>query len=138
MSEYSKPLPQPTPETQPYWDGCRQHKLLLQRCKACGTYRFYPRMFCVNPECHSDEADWVEGSGKGRLHTYTVSHIPGAPGFEDDLPYVVAIIELEEGVHMMSTVIECEPEDLGCDLPVQVVFDDVTEEISLPKFRPLS
>lgn len=137
-NDYRKPLPQPTPETQPYWDGCKQNKLLIQRCRQCGRYQFYPRSVCAGPDCTSDQLEWVESKGRGRVKSYTASYVPGAPGFENELPYVVAIITLEEGVQMLSNVVACPPDAVYCEMPVEVVFEDVTPDITLPKFRPMA
>ena len=135
MAEYRKPLPDPIAETQPYWDGCKRHELLIQRCSQCGNYQFYPRSYCINPNCHSDQLSWEKVSGKGRVYTYSINYRP-APGFNNEVPYVVAIVELDVGVRMMSNVINVDPQQVKVDLPVEVVFDDVTEDITLPKFQP--
>lgn len=139
-----RPFPQPTPETQAYWDACAEHRLTLQRCLDCegGAY-FYPRPFC--PNCLSRNVEPFEASGKGKLHTYVIAH-RGAMGFEDDVPYVIAVIELEEGPRMMSNIVGVEPEpaNLPADLPVEVTWEDIererrdgtTQKTSLPMFKP--
>lgn len=130
-----KPLPQPTPETQPFWDGCKAHELRLQFCNDCQAFFFYPRIFC--PRCLSDNVEWRTVSGKGTLHTYVINHLP-APGFENDVPYVIAIVALAEGPHLMSDIVgvEPKPENLPAGMPVEVVFTDVNDAISIPKFQP--
>ena len=132
---YRKPIPVPTPETQFFWDKCKEHELWLQRCQACQHVFFYPRLHC--PQCLSDEVPGFRASGKGTLWTYMINH-RAVPGFEDDAPYAIAIILLEEGPRMMSNIVEIEntPENLVLDMPLEVVFEDATEEISIPKFRP--
>ena len=132
---YRKPIPVPTPETQFFWDKCKEHELWLQRCQACQHVFFYPRLHC--PQCLSDEVPGFRASGKGTLWTYMINH-RAVPGFEDDAPYAIAIIQLEEGPRMMSNIVEIEntPENLVLDMPLEVVFEDATEEISIPKFRP--
>ena len=137
MIKTQKPLPQPTPETQPFWDGCKRHELLLPLCLNCNRLHFYPRALC--PHCWSTDLKWVPSSGKGKLYSYVINHRL-APGFEDEVPFVIAIVELEEGVRMMSNLVgvAADPDALPIDLPLEVTFDDVTEEITLPKFRPAS
>ncbi len=132
---YRKPIPVPTPETQFFWDKCKEHELWLQRCQACQHVFFYPRLHC--PQCLSDEVPGFRASGKGTLWTYMINH-RAVPGFEDDAPYAIAIVQLEEGPRMMSNIVGIEntPENLVLDMPLEVVFEDATEEISIPKFRP--
>ena len=129
----SRPLPQPTPETAPFWEGCKAHELRLPYCTACNQYFFYPRRYC--PNCLSDAIEWRTASGKGTLHTYVIGARP-APGF--DPPYVIAIVKLDEGPHLMSNIVNVEPkpENLPADLPVEVVFNDINDEITLPEFQP--
>lgn len=131
---YIKPLPQLTPDSKEFWDGCKRHELLIQRCKGCGTYRHYPRPMCH--KCNSMNAEWVRVSGKGKVFSWTVTARAFYPGFE--VPYAVVIIELDEGVRMVSNVVDCKPEDLYIGMPVEVVFEDVTKEITLPKFKVIS
>nr|MDO8091185.1 Zn-ribbon domain-containing OB-fold protein [Candidatus Sigynarchaeota archaeon] len=133
--EYKKPLPTPTPISKKYWEAAREHKLMIQKCGDCGENVFYPRAFC--PKCMSSNLNWIESSGKGKLHSFCVVYSTGYPEFREDVPFIIALVELEEGVHMLSNLVECKPEDAQVDMDVEVVFDDVTEEFSLPKFRPL-
>lgn len=130
-----KALPQPTPETAPYWEGAKAHELRIQYCRECEKYFFYPRIFC--PTCLSDAVEWRTVSGKGTLLTYVLSARPAA-GFENELPYAIAIVQLDEGPHMMTNIVgtEISPEKLPAGMPVEVVFEDVNDTISLPKFRP--
>ncbi len=128
-----RPLPVPDSETAPYWAGTADGKLLIQSCGACGRHRFYPRLVC--PHCMSDEVSWVEASGRGTIYSYTVVQ-RAAPAFRDKVPYVVAIVELEEGVRMMSELLIDPPEAAAIGLPVTVTFEKVSDEITLPKFVP--
>lgn len=134
---YNKPLPVATPETQEFWDSLKQHAIRLQRCQDCRSFYFYPRPFC--PECYSGNVAWEPVSGRGKLETYVINHRP-APGFQEDGPYVIAVVTLDEGPRLMTTIVnvEPEPENLPVDLPVEIVYDDVTDEVTLPKFQPLS
>jgi uncharacterized OB-fold protein len=132
---YEKPLPQPTPISKKYWEGLRNHKLLLQRCRKCGISIFYPRKFC--PNCLSEDLEWFEARGKGKLHSFTVVYSTGYPEFRKDVPFIIGFVRLEEGVSMISNIVGCELSDLKVDMDVEVVFDDVTEEFTLPKFKPV-
>jgi len=136
-SPRSKMLPTPTPETAPYWEGTRAHELRLQFCTECREHFFYPRIFC--PRCLSDAVEWRAVSGRGTLLSYVLSARP-APGFENELPYAIAIVKLDEGPHLMTNIVgmELTPQNLPAGMPVEVVFEDVNETISLPKFRPVS
>ena|SRR5215471_15252670 len=129
-----KPLPIVTDENRPFWDGCREGKLLLQYCEQCHKHQFYPRLYCMH--CGATKLKWVEASGRGRIYSYTVIHRNKTPEFEQDVPYNVVIVQLEEGPRMMANVVENDAAQLRVDLPVTVVFDRVTDEISLPRFKP--
>lgn len=134
--EYAGALPRPTPETRAFWDGARNHRLMLPWCRDCGAPHFYPRSIC--PSCLSADLEWREASGRGKLHTYVINH-RAAKGFE--APYVIAVVELDEGPRMLTNLVTESaptPETLWIDMPVEVVFDDVTEDITLPKFRPVT
>ena len=127
-------VPQPTPETQPFWDGTRSGELRLQRCDACAHVYFPPRPFC--PSCAGRKVSWFRASGKGRLYSYVIHHRP-VPGFTP--PYAIAVVELAEGPRMMTNIVDCPqtPEALQLDMPLEVVFTPVSKEISLPLFKPL-
>lgn len=135
MQARSKPLPQPTPETQPFWDGARDGKLMIQFCNQCQKSYFYPRPYC--PFCMSEDTEWRQASGKATLHTYLINHRP-PPGFEADAPYAIAIVQLDEGPRMMTNLVDVEqtPEALTIDMPLEVAFEQANEQITLPKFRP--
>lgn len=135
MADYKKPLPVPTPETRRYWEGTKRHELWIMRCNDCEQPYFYPRSIC--PHCFSRNTDWMQASGRGKLETFVINH--RAPrGFENEVPYVIAVVTLEEGPRMMTNLvdIEADPAKIKCDMPLEVVYDDVTDEITLPKFRP--
>lgn len=130
-----KPLPVITEESRPFWEGCRQGKLLLQYCDRCQQYQFYPRLYCM--QCGAENPRWVEASGRGVIYSYTIIRQNKSPEFADDTPYNVAIVQLEEGPRMLSNVVDIAPAELRVELPVTVVFDRVTDTISLPRFRPI-
>ena len=133
---YSKPLPIPanTELTRPFWEATRDHKLVMPRCKTCSDLFFYPREVC--PNCLSSDLEWVAVSGRGRVYSYTVVHQAANPAFREDTPHVYAIVQLDEGPKMVSNLVECAIEDVEVDMPVTAVFDDVTPEVTLVKFRP--
>ena len=134
MPEYNKPIPVPSAESQAYWDGLRDRKLLMPRCDACGKYWFPPSLLC--PHCNATNWTWTSTSGRGRIFSYVVYHRVYHPGFADEVPYAVAVIELDEGPRMVSNVIGIAPDKLACDLRVEVVYQPITDTITLPKFKP--
>jgi uncharacterized OB-fold protein len=126
------PLPQPTALSQPHWDACREGKLNVQQCTQCKTYVFIPQPCCTH--CQSSDLVWVESSGRGKVYSFSVVHRAPRPQFET--PYAVAIIELEEGWHMLSNILECPMDAVKVDLSVAVRFKKMTDEITLPYFVP--
>lgn len=138
MTTYSKPMPSPmNPElSRPFWEAAREHRLVMPRCKTCSNTFFYPREQC--PNCMSDDLGWTQVSGRGRLYTFTVVHQTAHPAFQAEAPHIYAIVQLNEGPRIPSNLIECAIEDAQIDMPVEVVFDDVSDEHTLVKFRPVS
>lgn len=137
MSEYRKPLPDvEAPDFAPFWQGCREGKLQVLACRHCGARRWPPRPMC--PSCHALESDWVAVQGRGRLYSWTVVGRAMLPGFEDDVPYPVVVVELEDapGVRFLGNVVDARPEDLRIDMPMQAVFREVSPGITLPYWRP--
>jgi len=132
---YNKPLPKPNKRTKKFWEGTKRHILLIQKCSKCDKYVFYPKTYC--PYCFSDELDWVKASGRGKIYSYTIMMNNPVSSFVDDLPFVIAIIELEEEVRLLSHVVNCDLEKIVCEMEVEVVFEDINEEFTLPKFQPL-
>ena len=129
-----KALPQPTPETQPFWEGCARGELMLQRCRDCDQPYFYPRQIC--PACGSTNVEWFTASGRATLYSYVINHRP-APGFEADAPYAIAVVELAEGPRMMTNIVGVPntPAELILDMELQVTFEQ-RGDISLPVFAP--
>jgi uncharacterized OB-fold protein len=127
-----KPVPEPTPETRPFWDGCAVGELRIQRCLDCNLAYFYPRPVC--PGCGSARVDWFTASGAATLYSYVINYRP-APGFEDEVPYAIAVVELAEGPRMMTSLvgIPASPDALVLDMKLQVTFERRGEE-SLPVF----
>jgi uncharacterized OB-fold protein len=137
MPAYEKPLPAPDLDTQPFWDYCKQHELRAQRCSACGTFRWPPRGLC--PECHSWDYEWVKLPDTGKVYSFVVPHYVSVPAFQPDAPYVIAHITIDgtdERVRITSNVIDIPWEEVKVGMPVHVVWEDVTPEFTLPKFRP--
>lgn len=137
--ESAKPLPQITPITQPFWEAAKNKKLVLQRCNSCRSFVWCPRPYCS--ECGSDQMEWKAVSGRGTVYSFTiirevVGH--GARGFEKDIPYIVAWIDLEEGPRLCSNVVGCPIEKVKIGMSVEVVFEEAGAGIFLPKFKPQS
>ena len=126
-------VPVPNALTAPYWQAAREHRFVLPRCCACARFHFYPRSLC--PHCRSPELAWQEASGAGEVYSYTVVHRAPSPTFAQAAPYVVAIIALREGPHMMTRLAGVEPAAARIGLPVKVDFDDIDETHTLPVFR---
>jgi uncharacterized protein len=133
MAESKRPLPEPTPETQHFWDGTKAGELRLQRCEECRHVYFPPRPFC--PKCASREVAVMKASGKATLLSYVIHHRP-APGFTP--PYAIAVVELAEGPRMMTNIVGCPqtPEALQLDMKLEAVFEKQTDAITLPFFKP--
>ena len=127
-------LPTPDDHTQAFWDAARQGRLLIKRCAACRRAHYYPRPFC--PYCWSPDVSWEEASGRGSLYTYSVVHQNDLPPFNERLPYVAAIVELDEGPRAMTNVVNCELESLRVGMAVEVEFRAISEDVSIPVFRP--
>ena len=136
MAEYARPLPRHSVATKPFWDGCREGVLRLPWCPACGRPHFFPRSLC--PFCLGTGLEWRAASGRGRVWSHSTVRLSfWGKAFDDSLPYVVAMVELEEGVRMLSNVVGCAPEEVRIGMPVAVTFDPVTPEVTLPRFRPV-
>lgn len=127
-----QPLPQPTALTQPFWDAARHGRLAVQRCLGCTALRHYPQPLC--PHCHCDRHDWTTLRGSGVIYSYTVTHHTVAPYWSERVPYVVATIELDEGIRMISDLDE-PAERVAIGVAVTVFFDDVGDGLVLPRFR---
>jgi uncharacterized OB-fold protein len=139
MADYDKPLPRPEQEelTRPFWEAAKRHELTIPRCKFCNQFFWYPREVC--PVCLRPDWDWEQVTGRGRLHTFTVVRQPMNPAFNEDVPYAYAIVQLDEGIRMITNIVDCEiPDGLAIDMRVEAVFDDVADDWTLVKFRPAS
>lgn len=132
---YAKPLPYGDADTKPFWEYARQHELRMQRCADCGEIRFPPRPMC--PRCNSMREEWARMRGTGTIYSWIVVHPPVLPAFAADAPYAVVLVELDDdpALRLVGQVVDIPPDQLAAGIPVEVVFDDVTPEITLPKWR---
>ena len=126
-------LPTPDFETKPFWDGCREGKFLIRHCNACGRDHFYPRPFC--PTCWGEDVVWKEASGRATLYTYSIVHVNDLPPFNERVPYVAAVVDLDEGPRVMTNVEGVAFEDLRVDMPLVVDFKPISDDVTIPVFR---
>jgi uncharacterized OB-fold protein len=127
-------LPTIDDDSRPFWDAAREGRFLLARCGACGRAHHYPRSFC--PFCWSDQVTWEQASGRATLYTHSTVYMNDLAPFRDRLPYVAALVELEEGPRIMTTIVDCATEDLRIGMPLQVAFRELDDDITVPVFRP--
>lgn len=134
MADYRKPLPTPTPDTKPFWDGLKEHVIRMKQCRQCSKYHHYPRSIC--PYCGSTNLEWKTVSGKGKIYSYTINYRP-PPGWENEDPPIVAMVELDEGPRVMTNIVglAADPAQVKIGSTVEPVFDDVTPQITLLKYR---
>jgi uncharacterized protein len=135
MSATAKPIPDITDELRPFFAAAREGRLVVERCKTCGRRRFPPRPICS--ECLGRESEWAPSSGRGAVVSFNVMHQVYHPGFAAEVPYAVALVELEDGGRMLSNVVDCPVEKLRIGLAVEAIFERVSDEVTLPKFRPV-
>ena len=131
-TQYQKPTPEINDENRAFWEGCRQGELRVQKCSNCGHIR---HLSPACPQCLKAKHEWVAASGRGTVYSWIVVHQRYNRAFEEDLPYNVTIVELDEGPRMVTSLVDVENQDIKAGTPVEVVFDRVTEEITLPKFK---
>jgi uncharacterized OB-fold protein len=127
-------LPTPDFETAPFWDGCKHGRFLIRHCNACGRDHYYPRPFC--PTCWSDDVEWKQASGRATLYTYSIVHVNDLPPFGERVPYVAAIVELEEGPRVMTNVEGVEHDALRVGMPLVVDYKPISDDITIAIFRP--
>ena len=129
-------LPAPDEFTQTWWEGTKEGKLKIRRCSACRRAHFYPRPFC--PHCWSEEVTWEDASGRATLYTYSIIYQNDLPPFPQRVPYVAAVVDLEEGPRMMTNVVDCDLDRVAVGMPLEVTFREETEDVTVPVFRPAS
>ena len=126
-------IPNPDFETQPFWDAAREHRLLIQRCDECGRHQFYPRPFCA--KCWSADIAWVEASGRARLYSYSIVHQNDLPPFPERVPYVAAVVDLDEGPRMLSNVVDCPHDEIDVGMALEVEYRELNDDITIPVFH---
>jgi uncharacterized OB-fold protein len=131
---YAKPLPQPTVLSTPFWEGARQGAIRVQHCPKCGNAQHPPRPLCG--ECWHKDLEWITCAGTGRVFSYTVCHWPTIPEFKGDAPYIIALVELPEGVRLTTNIVNCPLDRIAVDLEVRAVFEKATDAFTLVKFEP--
>ena len=131
-ADYMKPLPEPSPDTAPYWEGLNNSKLLLQTCATCNKVRHYPRPMC--PYCHSMEHTWKPATGRGTVQSWTIAHHAFHPGFKAELPYILVTVDLAEGVRMQAQLRGSKADVLKIGLPVKVAYELAAKDLTLPVF----
>jgi uncharacterized OB-fold protein len=134
MPEFAKALPSVTAANAPFWEAARRHELLVYRCRSCGAFPV-PGGKCT--ACGESETEWLKASGRGEVYTFVVFRQPFHPAWAADVPYNAACVKLEEGPLLLTSIVECEHDSLAVGMPVAVVFDDVSPDVTLPKFRPV-
>lgn len=134
MAERRFDLPTIDQESEPFWSAAREGRLVVRRCRSCGEAHHYPRPFC--PSCWSDEVEWVDASGRARLYTYSTVYRNDLPPWPERVPYVAAVVELEEGPRMMTQIVGCEPDEVRIGMELEAVFDPLTDEVTRVLFRP--
>lgn len=134
LAELPRPVPYPTPTARPFWDALARDELVLQHCRACGTWVHYPRRRCV--ACLAEDLAWERVEPAGTVHTFTVARRPTAPVFADEAPQVIAVVELANGVRMTTTIVTDDPGALRVGTPVVGVFDHADDRPTLLRFRP--
>jgi uncharacterized protein len=127
-----RPLAESAPEWAEWWDATRERRFLLQRCERCGHVQHYPRSLCT--QCGSDELGWQDASGEGTVYSYTVVHRP--PVAVPPAPYVVALVRLAEGPLALTNIVECDPDEVRCDLPVSLAWEPLEDGRNLAVFAP--
>jgi uncharacterized OB-fold protein len=133
MASISKPVPAITPEMTEFFTAAREGRLKVQKCDACGILRFPAYELCS--KCNSTRSKWVEVSGRGEVFSFNIMHQVYHPAFASEVPYAVVVVELEEGCKFVSNLLGVNPHEIKCGMPVEVTFDKISEDVSLPKFR---
>ncbi|HXD90122.1 MAG TPA: Zn-ribbon domain-containing OB-fold protein [Candidatus Binataceae bacterium] len=133
MPEVSKPVPAITPDMREFFDGARAGRLMVQKCDSCGKLRFPAHDLCS--KCNSTDSRWVPVSGRGEVFSFSIMHQLYHPGFAKEVPYAVVMVELEEGCKFVSNLLGVKPHDIKCGMPVEVTFEKLSDEVSMPKFR---
>ena len=134
MADSKLPLPVPDEQSKPFFEGAKRHELVLQRCRSCGALLWPVKLRC--DACLNIDIEWAKVSGKGKLHTFAIMHQVFHPGFADKVPYNIVVVELDEGLRVTTNVVGCPNSELRLDMPLEVTFEDLSEEVTIPMFRP--
>jgi uncharacterized OB-fold protein len=135
MTDYDKFLPEGVPSWQrPYWDSLKEHSIRVQKCDSCGTFRYVPKEICS--KCHSVAATWTSVTGTGEIYTYTVVRRAPTPAYQQDAPYAIVHVTMDEGFRMIGSLKVADPESVSIGQPVRVAYDDVTEDWTILQFEP--
>jgi len=134
VENYGKPLPEPSATTAPFWEAAKRGRLELQYCSECDSFQYYPRAICAN--CWNENIQWKPCSGRGTVYSFSICNTAGLPSFKGDVPYVVAMVELREGVRMTTNIVDCAATEVFIGMEVEAVFEPVTDDCTLVKFRP--
>jgi uncharacterized protein len=129
-----RPLPNINDDNREFWVGCKNHQLRFQKCENCGHVRWPASIIC--PVCHSQDTSWIVSEGKGKIYTFVVYRVAYHSAFANDLPYVVAVVELNEGPHLLTNIIGCSVENVRCEMPVEATWRDINKDVCLPLFKP--
>lgn len=135
MAEYTKPMPAISSLNQAYWDGLKRREFVMPKCGGCEKIWYPPTPFC--PACWSRDFSWEKLSGRGRVNSWVVFHQAYFSSLKDDIPYNVAEVELEEGPRLLTNLVEIDNADIQIGMPVEIIFDDITDEVTLAKFKPV-
>ena len=133
MKEYKLPIPQPKPESRPFWDGCKEDKFLLQYCAGCGKLNWFPRAYCV--ACGGDRFDWKPATGRGVLETFSVVYRPMNAAWASEVPYILGMVRLEEGIRMVTRIVSPHGEKTPMGCAVRVIFNPIGAGMKLPFFE---
>jgi uncharacterized OB-fold protein len=127
-------LPVIEDDTRPFWDAAHDRRFILRSCRACGLAHYYPRPFC--PSCWSDDVEWIEGSGRATLYTWSKVYRNDLPPFHEQVPYIAAVVELDEGPRMMTRLIECDDDDLAMGMSLVADFESIDDDVTIVVFKP--
>lgn len=132
---YEKPVPSVDPDSAPYWDGAKEGRLMIQRCGKTGQTFLYSRQLV--PGVDDNQVEWIEASGKGEVYSFTVARRPAGKAFQGDCPYVIVSVTLAEGARVMSNLVTDDVDAVKIGMPVEVFFDNVDDDLTIPKFKPV-
>lgn len=129
-----RPVPVPDEASAPFFEGARNRKLMVQRCRACGAYHFPVRRVC--DACLAQDLEWVQATGKGEVYTFAFMHYVYHPGFANEVPYNLTVVKLEEGLLFETNLVGVKNAEITIGMPVEVVFEALDGQVAVPKFRP--